>query len=120
MRTIVEAAARGERFCMYLLDEILHGTNSAERRIAVRSVLAHLLAAGAIGAITTHDLALADDPLIDAAARKIHFSETVTETPEGVKMSFDYRARPGLATSTNALTLMRLVGIEPASPPSDG
>ena len=115
MRGIVEAAARGDHLCMYLLDEILHGTNSAERRIAVRSVLQHLLRAGAIGAITTHDLALAEDPAIDAAARKVHFTETVSEADGSVKMSFDYRARPGLATSTNALTLMRLVGITPTA-----
>jgi hypothetical protein len=95
---------------LFLLDEVLHGTNTAERRIAARRVLEHLLAAGAIGAITTHDLELLDGSL-EGVAVPVHFRETIEEG-EGGGMSFDYTLRPGLATSTNALALMRLVGLD--------
>jgi hypothetical protein len=94
---------------LYLLDEILQGTNTAERAIAVRGIARHLLAAGAIGVMTTHDLGLADEEPLSTAARLEHFTETVDSAGA---MSFDYRLRPGLATSRNALRLMRLIGLE--------
>ena len=94
---------------LYLLDEILQGTNSAERRIAARTVLRHLLATGAIGAVTTHDLTLADaEDLVERAAA-VHFTESVGDGDEGI--AFDYRLRDGIATSTNALRLLELVGL---------
>jgi DNA mismatch repair ATPase MutS len=99
---------------LYLLDEVLHGTNSAERRVATRAVLSHLLAARAIGAVSTHDLALAEDEPLASAARLVHFTETVHDAADGgARMTFDYRLRPGLATSTNALVLLRLMGLQP-------
>jgi DNA mismatch repair ATPase MutS len=94
---------------VYLLDEILQGTNSAERSIAVRAVARHLLEAGAIGAMTTHDLTLAAEEPLKNAARLVHFTEIV-DAHGG--MAFDYRLRPGLATSRNALRLMQLIGID--------
>ena len=99
---------------LYLLDEILAGTNSIERRLAVREVARHLLDSHAIGALTTHDLALADEPTLRDAAVRVHFRETVESgDAEGkvVKMSFDYRLRPGLATSTNAMALLHALGL---------
>ena len=98
---------------LYLLDEILHGTNTAERLIAARAVLVHLVRAGAIGAVTTHDLTLAADGALASAAQPVHFTEQVTGgAGNGAGgMSFDYRLRPGLATSTNALKLLALVGL---------
>jgi hypothetical protein len=110
LKAIVDAAEHPPdgRVVLYLLDEILQGTNSLERGIAVRGIVRHLLQARAIGALTTHDLAVASEPPLDAAARLVHFTETVDE--EG-RMSFDYRLRPGLATSRNALRLMELIGI---------
>jgi DNA mismatch repair ATPase MutS len=99
------------RSLLYLLDEILHGTNTAERRIAARRVINTLVKAGAIGAVTTHDLTLAEDPSLDAAARRVHFTERF-EVNEGVtSMTFDYRLRPGLATSANALKLLEMIGL---------
>ena len=94
---------------LYLLDEILQGTNSVERSIAVRAVVRHLLHANAIGILTTHDLALAGEEPLASAARLVHFTEQVL--PDGT-MTFDYRLRDGLATSRNALRLMRLIGID--------
>ncbi len=95
---------------LYLLDEILQGTNSAERAVAVRGVARHLLAAGAIGAMTTHDLSIAEAEPLAGAARLVHFAEQVHE--DGT-MTFDYRLRPGLAASRNAIRLMQLIGIQP-------
>jgi len=98
----------GRRAVLYLLDEILQGTNTGERAIAVRGVARHLLGAGAIGVMTTHDLGLAAEEPLNTAARLAHFTELVDEHGG---MTFDYRLRPGLATSRNALRLMRLIGI---------
>ncbi len=96
----------------YLLDEILQGTNTGERQIAARRILMHLLAQGAIGVVSTHDLTLADAPEITSAAQQVHFTEQFTRGPDGPTMSFDYKLRPGLATSTNALKLMEIVGLD--------
>ena len=115
LKEIVDAAhAPGRtRQLLYLLDEILHGTNTAERLIAARAVLVHLVRAGAIGAVTTHDLTLAADGSLATAAVPVHFTEQVSGTAgdAAAGMSFDYRLRPGLATSTNALKLLALVGL---------
>lgn len=102
---------------LYLLDEILAGTNSTERQLAVREIAVHLLSSHAIGAITTHDLALADEPALRDAAVLVHFRETVEPGEDGkvVRMSFDYRLRPGLATSTNAMALLRALGLSRGS-----
>ena len=94
---------------LYLLDEILQGTNSAERRIAARTVLRRLLRSGAIGAVTTHDLSLADAEDLNARAVPVHLTESVGDGSEG--LTFDYRLRTGIATSTNALRLLQLVGL---------
>ena len=96
---------------LYLIDEVLQGTNSEERRIAARRIVRHLLGAHAIGAVTTHDLSLHDDPTLDPASRKVHFRETVAERG-GAMLTFDYKLRPGLATSRNALKLLKWVGLD--------
>ena len=113
LKQIVDAAEHGAtpgRVLLYLLDEVLQGTNSVERGIAVRAVVRHLLDARAVGVMTTHDLALADEEPLKSAARLAHFTEQVHA--DGT-MTFDYLLRPGLATSTNALRLMQLIGIAP-------
>ncbi len=111
LKAVVDAAetSRGGPQLMYLLDEILQGTNSVERSVAVRAVARHLLDAGAIGAMTTHDLSLAGEEPLKSAGRLVHFTETVEASGA---MSFDYRLRPGLATSRNALRLMQMIGID--------
>lgn len=107
----VESRAE-ERVPLYLLDEILQGTNTAERQIAARRIIMHLVEQGAIGAVSTHDLNLADAPEIAAVARPIHFTEHFSTGPDGPVMTFDYRLRQGIATSTNALRLMEIVGLD--------
>jgi ABC-type multidrug transport system fused ATPase/permease subunit len=111
LKGVVDAAEheREGRLLVFLLDEILQGTNSAERQIAVCAITRHLLEARAIGAMTTHDLSLADAEPFKSAAALVHFSETIEP---GGAMQFDYRLKPGLATSKNALRLMQMIGID--------
>jgi hypothetical protein len=115
IRGVVEAADRSRaqgHVLLYLLDEILRGTNSSERQVAVRRVLTHLLRSGAIGAVSSHDLQVAEIPELQAAGIPVHFRETL-HPGEETAMTFDYRMRPGVATTTNALKLMELVGLAP-------
>ena len=113
LRSIVAAASRGAGApVLFLLDEVLHGTNTAERRIAAVRVISHLLDAGAIGAVTTHDLELGEQPPLQAAARPVHFTETVRPAETAAPLVFDYTLRPGVATSTNALKLLHYVGLD--------
>lgn len=113
LKALVDAAAAGpgEPALLYLIDEVLQGTNSEERRVAARRIVTHLLASNAIGAVTTHDLTLHDDPQLDPTSTKVHFRETVEEKGDRV-LSFDYVLRPGLATSRNALKLLKIVGLD--------
>lgn len=116
VRDIVRAADDSGPPVFYLLDEILHGTNTAERRVAARGVIRHLLDAGAVGAVSTHDLTLARSPDLEAAARAVHFREEVVEAPDGAggtrtRLDFDYTLRPGIATTRNALKLLEAVGL---------
>lgn len=112
LKAVVDAADANRpeetRFC-FLLDEILQGTNTAERQIAARRVIRHLVDTGAIGAVSTHDLTLADGPELREVSRPVHLRETMANGAGGLIMSFDYLLRPGIATSTNALALMEIV-----------
>jgi hypothetical protein len=96
----------------YLLDEILQGTNTSERLIAARRVIQHLLRQRAIGVVSTHDLTLGATPELTGSASMVHFRETVSTDSGRPEMTFDYQLRPGLATSTNALRLMKIVGLD--------
>jgi DNA mismatch repair ATPase MutS len=91
---------------VFLLDEILHGTNSRERLIGARGILKELLALGALGAVSTHDLALGE--LEGQNVVNVHFQEQVANDA----MTFDYTLRPGIVQSSNALRLMRIVGLD--------
>jgi DNA mismatch repair ATPase MutS len=94
---------------LFLLDEILHGTNSYDRRIGAEAIVRMLVEARAIGLITTHDLALTELPArLGAAAVNMHFQDRI----ENGRMVFDYRMRPGVVEHSNALALMRAVGLE--------
>jgi hypothetical protein len=112
LKRVVDGIA-SDRPLLFLLDEILQGTNSRERVIGARSVLRHLLEHGAMGVISTHDVGLLDlGPDLDARVDKVHFEEQVSESENGKSaMTFDYKLRPGVVRSTNALRLMRRVGI---------
>ena len=116
LKLIVEAAraAGAGTAVIYLLDEVLQGTNTAERQVAVRVVLRHLLSLPVIGVVTTHDLSLADEEDLTCACRAVHFTEGVDTGGGGLTLSFDYKLRPGLATSRNALKLLRMMGLDPS------
>lgn len=114
LKLVVDAAEAGP--VLYLLDEMLQGTNSAERRTATQIVLARLVESGAIGAVTTHDLGLGEIPELRDRAVKVHFSEHVTKRDDTRALEFDYVLRPGLATSRNALLLLELAGLGPRRP----
>jgi hypothetical protein len=113
LQQIVEAArvATADRRVCFLLDEVLQGTNSAERQIAVRTVVGHLLGCEAIGAVTTHDLELARDPAFTAHADSYHLQDTLSGSGTDIAMTFDYRLRHGPAQAGNALQLLRMLGL---------
>jgi hypothetical protein len=93
---------------LFLLDEILHGTNSHDRRLGAAAVVSGLVERGAIGLVTTHDLALSEvtsDPAVRAA--NVHFEDRL----EDGQMIFDYRVRPGVVRTSNELALMRTLGL---------
>jgi len=112
IRGVVDAARdRDGGLVLFLLDEPLQGTNEAERRVAVQTILGHLLDAEAIGAVATHDLYLDETDWLKGAANPVHLEGTVREGDGGPLLSFDYLVKPGRATSTNALALLRAVGL---------
>lgn len=116
LKAIVEKARHcdtpGQPVLVFLLDEILHGTNSRDRQIAVRRVIGHLLACHAIGAVSTHDLELAASPSLTASSRAAHFRETLEGEGADRRMTFDYVLRPGISGTTNAIELLDMVGLK--------
>jgi len=100
--------AAGEVPLLFLLDEILHGTNSHDRRIGAEAVVRGLVGRGAVGLVTTHDLALTELAGSDAALANAHFEDQVL----GGEIAFDYLLRPGVVAHSNALALMRAVGLQ--------
>jgi MutS domain V len=94
---------------LFLFDELLEGTNSHDRRIGAESLLRGLLQRGAIGIVTTHDLALTEITSgIGPVLRNMHFEDQVANN----EMHFDYKLRDGVVTKSNALALMRIIGLE--------
>ncbi len=99
----------GGRPLLFLFDELLEGTNSKDRRIGAQSLLRALIDQGAIGIVTTHDLALTEiTHSLGAIARNAHFQDFVQDGA----MRFDYKLRDGVVAKSNALELMRLIGLK--------
>jgi len=110
LKSVVVCAQQGKKV-LFLLDEILHGTNSRERTIGARGVVMDLVRHGAIGGVSTHDFALvsiADES--DGKVETVHFSDRI----ENGEMLFDYTLKRGVVQSTNAIRLMKVVGIDVA------
>lgn len=108
LRQVVEIA-RSHPPALFLLDEILHGTNSHDRRIGAEAVIQGLVERGALGIVTTHDLALTRMvESSDGRMANVHFEDHLEEG----EMEFDYRLRPGVVEKSNALALMRSVGLD--------
>ena len=94
---------------LFLIDEFLHGTNSHDRRIGAEALVRGLVERGAIGLITTHDLALADIAEgLGTRAANVHFEDQI----ENGQIHFDYALRTGVVRKSNAIELMRSVGLE--------
>jgi DNA mismatch repair ATPase MutS len=108
LRRILDLARDGKP-TLFLLDELLSGTNSRDRRLGASALLRGLVDRGAIGLATTHDLALAAivDELAGRAAN-VHLEDQFVDG----QMRFDYQLRPGVVERGNALELMRAVGLE--------
>jgi MutS domain V len=119
LKQVLEGAATHPRAALVLVDEMLLGTNTRERRLASGEVLRLLVATGCIGAVTTHDLSLAElarEP--GSTLIPVHFQDVLDDG----QMHFDYTLRPGVVESTNALRVLALAGIpvrEEMGPGSD-
>lgn len=108
IRQVVDIA-EGTIPAFFLLDEIFSGTNSHDRKLGAEGVLKGLIRRKAVGIVTTHDLSLAtiaDDPVLNAV--NMHFADKF----EQGNLNFDYRMKPGVVQHSNALELMRAVGLE--------
>jgi len=108
LKTVVDLTEQ-PRIVLFLLDEILNGTNSHDRRRGAEAVIRSLVARHALGIVTTHDLALTQiaDSMSDQAANK-HFEDTITDG----QMTFDYTLRDGVVERSNAIALMRMLGLD--------
>jgi hypothetical protein len=94
---------------LFLLDELLQGTNSNDRRIGAEGVVRALLDRGAIGLVSTHDLALVDiGSSLNGQLHNVHFQEDF----EDGRMHFDYKLQEGVVTKSNGLALMRSIGLD--------
>jgi len=108
IKRVFELAGQ-KRKLLFLFDELLDGTNSHDRRIGAEKLVRTLLEAGAVGMVTTHDLALTEiSAALGARIKNVHFEDQV----ENGEMKFDYRLREGVVTKSNAIELMRIVGLD--------
>jgi DNA mismatch repair ATPase MutS len=108
LRRIMDLAA-GSTNVLFLLDEVLSGTNSRDRRIGAGMIVRYLVDHGGIGFVTTHDHSLTEiADTLHPRSRNVYFEDSF----DSGKMSFDYKVRAGVLTRSNALALMRSMGIE--------
>ncbi|MBV8707233.1 MAG: mismatch repair protein [Acidobacteriaceae bacterium] len=108
IRQIVDLTKKN-RPVLFLLDELLSGTNSHDRRIGAAAIIHKLIQSQAIGLVTTHDLALAHiQQDLNGSAQNVHFDDRIVSG----QIEFDYCLKPGVVTHSNALELMRAVGLE--------
>jgi hypothetical protein len=94
---------------LFLLDELLQGTNSADRRVGAQGLIRALIHRGSIGLISTHDLALTEIAGLEAGAiENVHFQDELVDG----KLKFDFKLRPGIVTKSNGIELMRSIGLD--------
>ena len=106
---LITELTSGDLPVLFLLDELLNGTNSHDRRIGAEGLVRSLVARGALGMVTTHDLALAQMvEQMGSQAGNFHFEDHL----EDGRLRFDYRLTPGIVQTSNALKLMRSIGLE--------
>jgi hypothetical protein len=105
----IVALAEGDKPLLFLLDELLSGTNSHDRRIGAEAIVRSLSVSRAVGLVTTHDLALAHiAETLGSEAANVHFEDHL----ENGEIRFDYKMKPGVVERSNALALMRAVGLD--------
>jgi DNA mismatch repair ATPase MutS len=100
--------AAGSPPLLFLLEELLSTTNSHDRRTGARAVLTSLLQRGAVGMATTHDLAVTRLAGEVDAVRNVHFEDHIVDG----EIRFDYRLRDGVVERSNAVELMRSIGLD--------
>ena len=105
LSAIIDASAASP--VLFLVDEIFSGTNSEDRCAAARAVLQKLLANGAIGALSTHDLALTSLATPSNSGLNVHMASPSPDDP----LAFDYKLKPGINTSSSAAAILRLIGL---------
>jgi len=109
LRTVIEDADASPPI-LFLLDELLRGTNARARHRGARAVVLHLLARRAMGIVATHDIALSElEEELHGKVKNFHFTDVLAEDGE---MIFDYRLRPGVVKTSNALRLLAMAGVE--------
>jgi hypothetical protein len=106
---LVSAAQKHSHW--YFIDEMFRGTNSRERLLAGRSVIAQLEATASAGLVASHDTALGTDPRISGHMANWHFREEASEKTNKSELTFDYKLREGVATETNALRILSSRGL---------
>ncbi|NQV27423.1 MAG: DNA mismatch repair protein MutS [Rhodopirellula sp.] len=114
IKSVVERAGQSPPL-LFLLDEILQGTNSHDRRVGAEGIIRQLVEDNAVGIVTTHDLALTDIvQSFKGRAVNLHFEDHLIDGT----MYFDYRMRPGVVRKSNALELMRMIGLNVGDEPA--
>jgi hypothetical protein len=109
LRALFDRAGDGVPSLLFLLDELLQGTNSNDRRVGAEGIVHALLNRGAVGLVSTHDLALAEiGDSLNGQLHNVHFQEDF----ENGRMHFDYKLREGVVTKSNGLALMRSIGLD--------
>ena len=106
LRQTIQTAVEGEPV-LFLIDEIFGGTNSRDRRVAAEAVVRTLMDQGAVGALSTHDLALGEIAGSELRGLNVHMCSRDGSDP----MDFDYRLKPGVTSEANALAIARMAGV---------
>jgi DNA mismatch repair ATPase MutS len=106
LRQMIETGRDGTRV-LFLIDEIFAGTNSRDRRVATEAVVRTLLSQGAVGALSTHDLALTEIAASDLCGMNVHTGSRDGTDP----MDFDFQLKPGITNESSALAIARMAGV---------
>ncbi len=97
-----------DRPLLFLIDEIKQGTNSRDRIEGAKAFVRKLTDRGGVGMVTTHDLELTQTvDTFQGRAANVHFVDQLVNG----EIQFDYKIRPGVVQTSNALALMRSIGL---------
>ncbi|MBO1071338.1 MAG: DNA mismatch repair protein [Dolichospermum sp. DEX189] len=107
LKLIIDSLQQGD-ICFIILDEILRGTNSEDKRIGTIALIEKLIKLGAMGVIATHDLEVCEitDKYPKYLSNKCFEVEILNN-----QLSFDYKLRNGICKNTSASFLMKKMKI---------